>query len=603
MIPSSSSPSARIVLNDLWQALQDEDIRGDVTLVGRDQVEVSANRFVLAARSEMFKRMLYGSFQESSREQIPIPHYDGLILQAIVEFCHSNEISQFTVLYLSQHTELAGRRLVQLHQAADYFQIKGGLLQLVEGLVHNRTTRFPPLACAIYDEAPLNTPLSEDALFMIQCRPYVTLPVSEKEESGCGGGISCLDGTKLQTIFVDPNVKAGELFLFEMLQSWSVHKKRELREETKEGRKVNKDDEKMITSIVKECASHLHLEDIEPIDLVSVVQASRICSTSAITKAITCQALRASSQHIWSLSSRGKPNDLERILVEGAGSPDANGIYYYIDGLANGDLYSKREVACGQQYVYTLSISSSSTNDETECRIFCSKLLTHNGCQIIANNNHDDHDVLFQPMLQIIQVTDDDNDHYTLLQLSDGEHYLNAKIRNSERSQDLKPNTLIKVLKFTKYTTNGEEVAIHLKKISIVSLDPGHKFGNPVYYYDVFDVAEDHSPAEVVVVMEQDDNNPILLEREVTERLLLQQPPMSNKKEQPLWELYSCRFTSQEKPIHSKLPSPFTGWKLDSHGCAPVPRLTRWIPSASKLKNKALLDTTSPRMEQGIAEK
>jgi hypothetical protein len=35
-------------------------------------------------------------------------------------------------------------------------------------------------------------------------------------------------------------------------------------------------------------------------------------------------------------------------LVEGAGSQDANDIYYHIDGLATGELYSKKEIAFGQ---------------------------------------------------------------------------------------------------------------------------------------------------------------------------------------------------------------------------------------------------------------
>lgn len=616
--PSSSSSPSQIVLHDLWKALQDEDIRGDLQLVGRDGIRVPANRFVLGARSEMFKRMLYGDFREALQTEIHLEQYEGLILQAVVEFCHSNEISQFTVLYLSQQTELAGRRLVQLYKAADYLQI-GGLTELVEGLVHNRTTRFPPLACAIYDEADLDTPLSKDALLMIRCRPYVTLPPS----GSSFGGILCLEGAKLQTLYVDQNLKAGELFLFEMLQSWSTLKRQQQEEEEK-GKSDNNTDKKEedgddeITSIVQECASHLHLEDIEPQDLLSIVQPSGFCSTEAITKAITCQALRASAHHIWSLSSRGRPNNVERILVEGAGSLDANGIYYYIEGLANGDLYTKREIACGQQYVYTLSISeqqqeegNNDTNATTECRIFCSKLLTHNGCQIIATNKYlrQNNNRLFQPLLQIIDIITDDDSDYTLLQLSDGDHCLHGKIRKSERSHNLKTNTLIKVLRFAKYTPDNSnnsnnddnQVAIRLKKISVVSLDPGHKFGNPVYYFDVFDAIEFVDDQDAVVMA--DTNSPI--EVEVSQEIhseLSQQGSVNNNEGNSgkndnggtLLEMYSCRFTSDQKPIHSKIPS--TGWKMDRHGCEPVPR-ARWIPAKpAEGKITTSLDTTSPSL-------
>ena len=122
--------------------------------------------------------------------------------------------------------------------------------------------------------------------------------------------------------------------------------------------------------------------------------------------AITHQALRASQNGVWSLSSRGR-NDSERILVEGAGSQNANGIYYRIDGLANGELYSKREVACGQQYVYTLSISVNKeqpSDQQVECRLFCSKLLTYHAVKGLVRTSN--RAPTFQPILQVIQIID-----------------------------------------------------------------------------------------------------------------------------------------------------------------------------------------------------
>jgi hypothetical protein len=87
--------------------------------------------------------------------------------------------------------------------------------------------------------------------------------------------------------------------------------------------------------------------------------------------------------------------------VEGAGRQNANGVYYRIDGLANGELYSKREVACGQQYVYTLSISLNK-DQQVECRLFCSKLLTHRAVKSLVRNL--DGVPSFQPILQVIRI-------------------------------------------------------------------------------------------------------------------------------------------------------------------------------------------------------
>lgn len=330
--------------------------------------------------------MLHGSFREakSACTEIVLQDYDSLTLEAIVEYCCHNEISKLR-LRLRRNAESC-RRLVWLFKAADYLELTK-LAEMVAQMAHNLMSRFPPLACAIYDEADLSTQVSRDALSMIQCRPYVTLLSHENDETG--GGLANLSAERLLTIFQDPQIHAGELFLFQMLQHWcelTAHPHAQ--------------------QIAQDCAKHLSLDYIEPEDLLGVVRDSHFCLETAITDAITKQALRASRHGLWSLSSRGRPD--ERILVEGAGSENANGIYYRIDGLHNGELYSKREVACGQQYVYTLSCSFHEPKDRYECRIFCSKLLTHLGVQNLVRRRQQrqrqQRAGITQPLLQVIQV-------------------------------------------------------------------------------------------------------------------------------------------------------------------------------------------------------
>ena len=371
MISSIDSP----VIQDLLGALNDQEMT-DITLVGQDGVSVYANRFVLAARSKVLKRMLYGNFRESRDSEISFHDYDAVILEALVEYCCRDEIPKFR-LYV--HRDVASvRRLVQLYKAADYLELPG-LAKLVSQMVHNLMARYPPLACAIYDEADLDSTVSKGAILMIQCRPYATLP----RHTLTGGGIECLSGFKLLEVYKDTQVSAGELFLFQMLQEWE-----------------NLSENPNAKEIVCSCAEHLYLENIEPQDLLGVVMKSGYCSEKTIMDAITKQALRASQHRVWSLSSRGR-QDLERILVEGAGSQNANGIYYRIDGLANGELYTKREVVCGHQYVYSMSISVNK-DKQVESRLFCSKLLTHNAIKTIVRNPN--RDLALRPLLQVIEI-------------------------------------------------------------------------------------------------------------------------------------------------------------------------------------------------------
>jgi hypothetical protein len=374
------------VLQDLLLAIQDDEMT-DIALEGHDGVKVTANRFVLAARSKVLKRMLYGSFREASSSIIYLKDYDVVTLEAIVEYCCRNEISKFRVM-LHRNAESA-KRMVRLYKAADYLELPN-LAKIVAQMTHNLTSRYPPLACAVYDEADLDTPISLDALLMITCRPYVTLPPDHET----GGGIDCLNGTRLLSILNDREVNAGELFLFEMLVLW-VELNNSVGEHGGEQNAI---------AVAKACAECLTLEYIEPQDLLTRVSPLGFLSEKRITDAITQQALRASKNRVWALSCRGRP-DVDRILVEGAGTKETNGMYYKIDGLANGELYSKREVACGQQYVYTLSCSVNK-QEEVECRIFCSKLLTHMAVRSLVQRVAD---LSFQPLMQVIRVEEEES--------------------------------------------------------------------------------------------------------------------------------------------------------------------------------------------------
>jgi hypothetical protein len=120
------------------------------------------------------------------------------------------------------------------------------------------------------------------------------------------------------------------------------------------------------------------------------------------------------------------------------------------------------------------------------------------------------------------------------MQLSDGEHFITAtmapKLCSSTRSGEIAQNNLIKVLDFEKYVSDGL-VALQWNKLSIISQDLGQRFGNPYFYYDVFDEKD------------EDDGQPIIssdmpIETQICHELMQRQDAVVSKDVQTLLELY-----------------------------------------------------------------
>lgn len=160
--------------------------------------------------------------------------------------------------------------------------------------------------------------------------------------------------------------------------------------------------------------------------------------------------------------------------------------------------------------------------------------------------------------------------------MSDGQNFiavtLTPRFNTAKKYKELGQNTLIKVLGFER-TTRGGKTSFQINKLCIISQDPGHRFGNPVHYFDVYDDVEDDDAAAIV-----QSNNPI--EHEIYQNILrVPQTPAEPKGDKTLLELYSCQYPLDQKPVDSNIPN--IGWQIDSQGMAPGPRC-RWIPSPQK---------------------
>jgi len=153
--------------------------------------------------------------------------------------------------------------------------------------------------------------------------------------------------------------------------------------------------------------------------------------------------------------------------------------------------------------------------------------------------------------------------------LSDGEHFVNARIRASSRSKDIALNTLIKVNDYNRRVIDNQ-VHLDLKKVTIVSQDPGYRFGNPLYYYDVYEESAEEDDGQSIV------NAETPIENEISQDLMETQRASIPHESEALLELYSCTIQPDQRPVNSKIPR--TGWLVDSHGESPGPKC-RWIPA------------------------
>jgi hypothetical protein len=92
----------------------------DVNLQGTDGITLPAHRLILAARSQVFEKLLFGNFAEASNSLVRIG-YDGRVLQAIVEYCYTDKVALLCGLPPQNLSFKQIEMITSLAAAADYF--------------------------------------------------------------------------------------------------------------------------------------------------------------------------------------------------------------------------------------------------------------------------------------------------------------------------------------------------------------------------------------------------------------------------------------------------------------------------------------------------
>ncbi len=269
---NNTSPIARDILSDIHSLLNDEDLT-DIYLIpeskdGEDENEtitaVPAIKALLAARSPVFRRCLYGEWRETQSKsnkdddvlQVKLD-YSGRVLQLLVEFCFTDKLASLTDDSndkISSTLERKVRLLTKLNGAAHYFDIPK-LEQDIKSLLKGMMSQHPSLACAILDEA--SKMLSGEELGFLAMERIRNLPkaalllwnhnhqrshdnnsssmsptsyastvtnAANNAYTGCGwgelGGVISLNASLLEQVIFDEQSSASELTKFLCLQKW-----------------------------------------------------------------------------------------------------------------------------------------------------------------------------------------------------------------------------------------------------------------------------------------------------------------------------------------------------------------------------------------------
>ena len=263
---SDVSPCTRDILTDIHSLLNDEELT-DIHLMpessdGGDETitAVPAIKALLAARSPVFRRCLYGEWRETQSNhnndndddvlQVKLD-YSGRVLQLLVEFCFTDKLTSLTDSNAKSNSstlEEKVRLLTQLNGAAHYFDIPK-LEHDIQKHLNAMMSQHPSLACAILDEAskvPSGEELGLLAMERIHDLPKAALLLWDHNHqqshcnnsniastinnaannayTGCGwgerGGVIALNASLLEQVIFDEQSSASELTKFLCLQKW-----------------------------------------------------------------------------------------------------------------------------------------------------------------------------------------------------------------------------------------------------------------------------------------------------------------------------------------------------------------------------------------------
>jgi hypothetical protein len=208
---ASSNPKETTLQEAIQRLLTDSRIT-DVELEGDDGVRLPGCKGLLAARSEVFERMLLGQFAESSEAVVKVG-YPGDVLKKIVRYCYTDDVD-LTESDDSGKKEFI-HQLLLLADAANYFELSQLRHRTIERAKELLKAQPDASFCYLEEAKCVGcTEVLREALNTIQTH-LPNLLASSKDS------IRDLSPLSLMEVLEDTHSASEERLLYQLLEVWA----------------------------------------------------------------------------------------------------------------------------------------------------------------------------------------------------------------------------------------------------------------------------------------------------------------------------------------------------------------------------------------------
>lgn len=119
---AAAASTTETTRDEAMQNLLTSSRYADITLKGTDGIAVHANRCLLASRSKVFDKMLYGQFSEASTAVVELP-YTGEVLKSLVSYIYTDKSELLKEGEDTVEEDTLASTIVALIDAATYYEL------------------------------------------------------------------------------------------------------------------------------------------------------------------------------------------------------------------------------------------------------------------------------------------------------------------------------------------------------------------------------------------------------------------------------------------------------------------------------------------------